>query len=220
VHILLAEDDPLLGRAVEMELAHEGMAVHWARDGVDAYAAIQMQEYAALLLDLGLPGLNGLDLLHRVRQTNWDLPVLVITARASVDDRVKGLDFGADDYMSKPFDLDELMARLRAVTRRVGSSTGKLLTAGPIEVDLRNHRVTVDGNPVWLTGREYSVLLLLMTSLGQAVSKHRIESQLFQWGNESIGNVVEVHVHNLRKKLGRDLIQTYRGTGYMITHFH
>ena len=216
MQILLAEDDPLLGRALQVGLAHDGVSVEWVRDGIDAYTAWQKGEFSSLVLDLSLPGLGGLDLLHRIRQTDWRIPVLIITARADVGDRVLGLDFGADDYLIKPFDLDELLARLRAVTRRVRGTPGVVLVAGSVEVDLRCHRVSLDGEPIWLTAREYSVLRLLMGSPGQAVSRQKIEDHLSAWGDEIEGNLVEVYIYNLRKKLGRDFIRTYRGSGYSI----
>jgi len=216
--ILLAEDDADLGQAIAAGLVREGMAVDWVRDGLDAYAATQQHEYGALILDLGLPGLGGLDLLHRVRQTGARLPVLIVTGRAAVADRILGLDFGADDYLSKPFDLDELLARLRALTRRVAGSPGVVLVSGDVEVDLRRHQVSRDGVLVWLTAREYSVLRLLMNSAGQTVSRLLIEDHLFAWGDRVEGNLVEVYIHNLRKKLGRDFIQTYRRSGYRVAH--
>ncbi len=217
LRLLLAEDDPVLGPALVTGLQRERMAVEHVADGVEAYAALQKQPYDALVLDLGLPGLNGLDLLHRVRQTDPDLPVIVVTAHGGVRERIRGLELGADDYLPKPFELDELVARLRAVTRRSRGLPGALLKVRDVEVDLRSHRVRLNGEPVWLTGREFSVLKLLMENAGRPVSRQQIEQHLYGWGDEVEGNVVDVYVYNLRKKLGRDFIHTYRGSGYSIS---
>ena len=217
MRILLVEDDPVLGRALEVGLARDGYTVYWAHDGIEAYTTFQNGKCEALVLDLGLPELGGLDLLHRVRQADWQVPVLVITARAALSDRVQGLDLGADDYLSKPFDLDELLARLRAVTRRARGALGNTMTVRDVVVELHSHRVTRAGEPVWLTGREYSVMRLLLDSAGSIVPRQKIEEHLSGWGVESEANLIEVYIHNLRKKLGSDFIQTYRGQGYKIS---
>jgi len=216
LNLLLAEDDPVLGQALVDGLRREGCTVRWVRDGIDAYAALQEQRFDALVLDLGLPGLGGLDLLHRVRQHDADLPVLVVTAYGELADRIRGLDFGADDYLAKPFELDELLARVRAVTRRQRDRAATLTKVRNVEVDLRAHQVRVDGEPVWLTGREFSVLQLLLEHLGEPVSRERVERHLYGWGDVVEANAVDVFIHQLRRKLGRDFIQTYRGQGYAI----
>ena len=215
MRVLLAEDDPVLGQALRVGLGREGIDVAWTRDGIDAFSAFQQSDYAALVLDLDLPGLPGLDVLHRIRQTDWRVPVIIVTALGDVANRVRGLDFGADDYLCKPFDLDELLARLRAVTRRVRGMPGAVLARGGVEIDLRDHRATHHGEPLWLSGREFSVLRLLMES-DQPVSRPQIEEQLNGWGTEVECNLVEVYIHKLRKKLGRDFIQTLHGSGYLI----
>ena len=218
LQILLAEDDRDLGQAIAAGLGREGLRVDWVRDGIDAHCAFLRGGHSALVLDLGLPGLGGLDLLHRVRQSDPQLPVLIITARVGVRDRVLGLDFGADDYLCKPFDLAELLARVRAMTRRVRAPNGVVLVSGGVEVDLGCHRVSRDGQAIWLTAREYSVLRLLLGSVGRTVSRLEIEEHLGTWGDSVEGNLVEVYVYNLRKKLGRDFILTYRGSGYRVSH--
>lgn len=214
--LLLAEDDATLGSALVTALQREGWQVEWSTDGLDAYARLHGQRFDALLLDLGLPGLNGLDLLHRLRQTDPELPVIIVTAYADLRDRVRGLDFGADDYLAKPFELDELSARLRALTRRSRGQQGRVLKVRGLEVDLRSHQVRANGEPVWLTGREFSVLQLLLEHPEQPVSRKAIEQHLYGWGEVVEANTVDVFIYNLRRKLGRELIQTYRGSGYSI----
>jgi two-component system OmpR family response regulator/two-component system response regulator QseB len=217
LRLLLAEDDPVLGPALVTGLQRERFDVHLVADGVEAYAALQKQRYDALVLDLGLPGLNGLDLLHRVRQTDPELPVIVATAHGGLRERIRGLELGADDYLPKPFELDELVARLRAVARRSRGLPGAVLKVREVEMDLRSHRVRLGSEPVWLTGREFTVLKLLMENAGRPVSRQQVEQHLYGWGDEVEGNVVDVYVYNLRKKLGRDFIHTYRGSGYSIS---
>ncbi|WOB08919.1 response regulator transcription factor [Piscinibacter gummiphilus] len=216
MRVLLAEDDPVLGQALRVGLSREGLDVAWTRDGIDTYTAFRQGDYAALVLDLDLPGLPGLDVLHRIRQTDWRVPVIIVTALSDVPHRVRGLDLGADDYLGKPFDLDELLARLRAVTRRSHGVPGAVLACRGVEIDLRDHRATRDGLPLWLTGREFTVLRLLMESAGKPVPRQRIEEQLGAWGGEVEGNSAEVYIHKLRKKLGRDFIQTLHGNGYLL----
>jgi DNA-binding response OmpR family regulator len=221
MRVLLAEDDPVLGRAVQVGLGQDGLDVHWARDGIDAYAVLQRHEFGAVVLDLDLPGMHGLDLLHRIRQSDRRLPVIIVTASSEVAQRIRGLDFGADDYLAKPFDLDELLARLRAVSRRSHGAPGRVLRVREVEIDLDEHQARRNGEPVWLSAREYSVLKLLMQSVGEPLSRAQIEAQLGGWGDDmpgsqAEGNLVDVYIYNLRKKLGREFIQTFRGSGYLI----
>jgi two-component system response regulator QseB len=216
LRILLAEDDPVLGQALVTGLGHEGCSVQWLRDGIDAYAALQKDRPDALVLDIGLPGLSGLDLLHRLRQADTELPVIVISAYGETSDRIRGLDFGADDYLAKPFDLDELGARLRAMTRRMRGRGAGVVQIGTVEVDLRAHQARVDGEGVWLTGREFLVLKLLLERRGETVQREQIERQLYGWGEVMEASGVDMLIHHLRRKLGRDLIYTYRGGGYSI----
>jgi DNA-binding response OmpR family regulator len=215
--LLLAEDDPVLGPALAVALRRAAWDVDLVQDGLAAYAAVQKHPPDALVLDLGLPGMPGLDLLHRLRQTTPDLPVLIVTAQGDLHDRVRGLDMGADDYIAKPFEVEELLARLRAVTRRAGAGQEGVLQAGDVQLDLRTHRVRRAGNEVWLTGREFAVLKLLMQRAGQPVPRTQIEQHLYGWGDVVEANTVDVFVHNLRRKLGRDAIHTYRGLGYTMS---
>jgi two-component system OmpR family response regulator/two-component system response regulator QseB len=215
--LLLAEDDPVLGAALATALRRDAWEVDWVQDGLAAYAAVQKQPPDALLLDLGLPGMPGLDLLHRVRQSAPEMPVLIVTAQGYLPDRVRGLDMGADDYIAKPFEVEELMARLRAVTRRAHAGQEAVLQAGDIRLDLRSHRVRRGGEEIWLTGREFAVLKLLMQHAGRPVPRAQIEQHLYGWGEVVEANTVDVFVHHLRRKLGRDAIHTYRGMGYTMS---
>lgn len=216
LHVLLAEDDPTLGGALVTALGHAGVEVEWVQDGHTAYARAQRPALDAVLLDLGLPGLPGLDLLHRLRQINPDLPVLVVTAYSELQDRVRGLELGADDYLTKPFAVEELLARLRAVTRRQRGAAQETLHAHDVELDLRSHRVRQAGQEVWLTGREFAVLKLLMLNVGKPVSREQIEQHLYGWSEVIEANTVDVYIYQLRRKLGREFIHTYRGHGYSI----
>jgi two-component system response regulator QseB len=214
----LVEDDPVLGRALQLRLAMGGDGVKWVRDGVDAYAALMKGDYSSLVLDLGLPGMGGLELLHRIRQTDWRLPVLIVTGRSGVGERILGLDFGADDYLVKPFDLDELFARLRAITRRARGDPGSRLAVGNVDLDSLCHEVRCDGRPVWLSAREFSVLRLLMESSHRAVSVRVIAEHLAAWGDEADTELVDSHVRSLRDKFGQAFIGGSRGRGYRVGH--
>jgi len=215
VKTLLVEDDPVLGQALAAMLGRGGLGVEWVRDGIDAYLAWQRGGHSAVVLDLGLPGLDGWNLLGRIRSSGGKVPVLIITGRVEVEDRIRCLDLGADDYVTKPFDVDELLARLRAVTRRFDVVPGAGVAVGSVEINLHRQCVTRDGLPVWLTRREYAVLEMLLTSVGRAVSRQSIAEHLGAPSAETVGNLIDVYIHTLRKKLGRDLIHTYRG-GYCI----
>jgi len=214
VRVLLVEDDDLLGDGVRSGVAQAGFAVDWARDGLEADVALALGDYDAVVLDLGLPGLGGLELLARLREAGKPTPVLVLTARDTVADRVAGLDRGADDYLIKPFDLDELLARLRALLRRATGRAEPVLRDGDLALDPASRSVTLAGRPVELSPRELSLLQVLMSHPGEVLSRERIEERLYGWGDEIASNAVEVHVHNLRRKLGAERIRTVRGAGY------
>jgi len=214
--ILLAEDDQLLGDGVCAGLSQEGFTVDWIQDGRQALTAIATADYDMMILDLGLPGIDGMKVLHRLRQDNNDIPILILTARDTLSDRVKGLDGGADDYMVKPFDLEELCARVRALSRRKAGRASPLLKHGTLHVDPAAHRVTLDGTPVELSGKEFALLLKLLENTGRVLSRASLEEALYSWGEEIGSNVIEVHIHHLRKKLGAGLIRTIRGIGYTI----
>jgi DNA-binding response OmpR family regulator len=216
MRILVVEDDRLLGDALQAGLAQRDFAVDWVQDGVLGEAALRAESYAAVVLDLGLPKLSGLELLRRLRAAGNVVPVLILTARDAVDDRVKGLDGGADDYLVKPFDLDELAARLRALTRRGQGTAAAVLEVNGVELDPAAHRVRFQGNPVELTSREFALLHELMLSAGRVLSREQLGQRLYAWGEEVGSNTIEVHIHHLRRKLAPDLVRTVRGVGYYI----
>ena len=216
MRILLAEDDTLLGDGLRAGLRQAGFQVDWVRDGLAAERELRAQAYAAAVLDLGLPGMDGMDVLASVRRAGVILPVLVLTARDAVPDRIKGLDTGADDYVVKPVDLDELAARLRALVRRAAGQPQELLQAGGLQLDPAARTVQRDGEPVLLSTREFDLLQALMLNAGRVLSREQLEQHLYSWGREVESNAVEVHIHHLRKKLGADCIQTVRGVGYLL----
>lgn len=214
MRLLLVEDDPLLGDGVRAGLKQSGFAVDWVTDGQMAQHALGSEEYSLMVLDIGLPKMSGLDLLKWLRQRGSNLPVLMLTARDTVADRVGGLDSGADDYLVKPFDLDELVARLRALIRRAAGKAAPTLQHGAILVDLAAHAATLQGAPIELSAREFALLVELMQNSGRVLSREQLEQRLYGWGEEVESNSVEVHIHHLRKKLGAELIRTVRGVGY------
>jgi two-component system response regulator QseB len=216
MRILLAEDDTLLGDGLRAGLRLAGFQVDWVRDGLAAERELRAQAYAAAVLDLGLPRMDGLDVLASVRRAGVTVPVLVLTARDAVPDRIKGLDTGADDYVVKPVDLDELAARLRALVRRAAGQPQELLQAGGLQLDPAARTVQRDGEPVLLSTREFDLLQALMLNAGRVLSREQLEQHLYSWGREVESNAVEVHIHHLRKKLGADCIQTVRGVGYLL----
>ncbi|MCX7627757.1 MAG: response regulator [Methylophilaceae bacterium] len=216
MRLLLVEDDALLGDGIRAGLKQAGFAVDWVQDGRAAQLALETGDYALLVLDLGLPRLSGMALLKWLRGKGSVLPVLILTARDTVADRVAGLDAGADDYLIKPFDLDELVARLRALLRRSGGQAAPILQHGDIELDPAAHQVRKSGQVIELSAREFSLLHELLLNAGRVRSREQLEQHLYGWGEEVESNSVEVHIHHLRKKLGADLIRTLRGVGYII----
>ncbi len=216
MRILLAEDDPLLGDGLRAGLRQQGFQVDWVRDGAAAERELRAQPYAAAVLDLGLPKLDGMDVLATLRRAGATLPVLVLTARDAVGDRVRGLDTGADDYVVKPVDLAELAARLRALVRRAHGQPQEVLAAQGVVLDPAARRVTRDGEEVSLAGREFDLLQVLMLNAERVMSREQLERQLYGWGQEVESNAIEFHVHHLRRKLGPGLIETVRGVGYML----
>ncbi len=216
MRILLAEDDALLGDGLRAGLRQLGFQVDWVRDGNAADRELATGDYAAAVLDLGLPLKDGLKVLCDVRRRKVTTPVLVLTARDAVPDRIAGLDLGADDYVVKPVDLNELAARLRALVRRSHGQVQESLCCGDITLDPSARQVTLDGNLVTLATREFDLLHALMLSAGRVMSRNQLEQKLYSWGHEIESNAIEVHIHHLRRKLRTDLIQTVRGIGYMM----
>jgi len=216
VRLLLVEDDAMLGAGVEHALRQQGHAVDWVRDGEAAEEALAGEPYDVALLDLGLPRKGGLEVLRGLRRRGGRVPVLVLTAQDAVGDRVAGLDAGADDYLVKPFDLDELAARVRALQRRGTGRATPLLENGRLVLDPSTREVRLDGAPVTLSTREFEILHALLEHPGRPVSRVRLEERLYGWANQVESNAVEVHVHALRKKLGAEWIKTLRGVGYLV----
>ncbi len=214
--VLLVEDDVLLGDGLRAGALQAGDAVEWVRDGPAALEAMTRTVFDMVVLDLGLPGMPGLELLGRLRKQGNTIPVLILTARDGVDDRVKGLDRGADDYVIKPFDLQELRARMRALVRRGRGQVAGVLVAGAVVLDPASHVVTLEDTPVKLSPSEFAVLRELMENVGRVLSRERLERCLHGGQDQASSNTVEVHVHHLRRKLGDGLIKTIRGVGYMI----
>ncbi|TCS33504.1 DNA-binding response OmpR family regulator [Paucimonas lemoignei] len=216
MRLLLVEDDPLLGNGIEAGLRQAGFTVDWARDGRQAQLALETVQYEIVVLDLGLPKVSGMELLTRLRQRGNDVPVLVLTARDTVQDRITGLEAGADDYLVKPFDLAELVARLRALLRRAHGRSMSTIRYGDLTLEPDSLTVLRGKEAVQLSARESAILVDLLEHRGMALSRARLEENLYGWNEEVESNAIEVHVHNLRKKLGSDLIKTVRGVGYMI----
>ncbi|MEO6148176.1 MAG: response regulator transcription factor [Sulfuriferula sp.] len=217
MRILLVEDDPMIGESVQEGLQSEHYAVDWARDGRSAELALSTQAYDLVLLDLGLPKKQGLEVLADYRKQGGDAPVLILTARDATPDRVKGLDAGADDYLVKPFDLDELFARARALLRRhAGRAQPGICHAG-LTLDPASHEASFQGQSLTLSAREFALLQALLDPPGRVLSLAQLEEKLYGWNEEIESNAVEVYIHRLRKKLGADFIRNVRGVGYKVT---
>jgi two-component system, OmpR family, response regulator QseB len=216
MRILVVEDDPLLGDGIKAGLTQGGFAVDWVRDGIAAELALRTASHAAVVLDLGLPRMEGLEVLRRMRAAGNRTPVLVLTARDAVGDRIKGLDGGADDYVLKPFDLHELAARLRALIRRSAGEAATLLRVGEIELDPAARRARFMGKSIDLPAREFALLQALMLASGRVLTREQLAERLYAWGEEVESNAIDVHVHHLRRKLAPALIRTVRGVGYVL----
>jgi DNA-binding response OmpR family regulator len=218
MRILLVEDDPMIGKTLQQALQQDGYAVDWVTDGESGRTAIATSQdaYVLVLLDLGLPRKGGLALLRELRREGNRIRVLVVTARDAVADRVEGLDAGADDYLTKPFSLDELTARIRALLRRDVAREDNVLRHGDLTLDTASHAVTKAGKAVDVSAREFALLAALLERPGAALSKAQLEERIYRWGDEVESNAVEVHIHNLRKKLGSEAIRTLRGVGYTL----
>jgi len=216
MRVLLVEDDELLGDGLRAGLKQAGYTIDWVTDGLSAESALTDNEFDLVVLDINLPKMSGLEVLRNVRKRGESTPVLLLTARDSVPDRVQGLDSGADDYLVKPVDLDELCARLRVLQRRSAGRSDPVIQYGDITLDPAAHRVTVSDKPISLSMREFILLQHLMENVGRVIPRARLEQKLYGWEGEVESNSLEVFIHHLRKKLGSDLIRTVRGVGYMI----
>jgi two-component system response regulator QseB len=216
MRILLIEDDPLLGDGLTVGLRQNGYAVDWVKDGVAADHALKSDDFALVVLDLGLPRLSGMEVLRRLRERGAGLPVLILTARDATGDKVAGLDAGADDYLVKPVDLDELSARIRALARRAAGRALPQLRHGDLVLDAAARRVSRNGKPVELSAREFDLLQILLDNTGRVMTRTQLEGALYGWRDEPDSNALEVHIHHLRRKLGADFIKTLRGVGYTV----
>ena len=216
MRLLLVEDDNALGSGVRAGLRQEGYTIDWLTDGASALHALQTEEFDLAILDLGLPRLDGLQVLQQLRAGGSTLPVLVLTARDATEDRILGLDAGADDYLVKPFDLNELKARLRALLRRSAGRPQVLIEHNGVVLDPASQQVSYQGSPVALTPKEYQLLHELLSQPGKVITRERLVQTLYGWDEEAESNTLEVHIHNLRKKLSSDLIRTVRGIGYLV----
>ena len=216
MRILLTEDDPQLGRATQIGLEQAGYAVDWVQSAEHAHTAVRLHDYGCILLDLGLPGQDGMQALTTLRNAGYGGAILIVTARDKVPERIAGLDGGADDFIVKPFDLDELAARIRSASRRAAGRLREQVVHGDLVLDVAARQVTQAGRPVALTSREFGILLTLVENSGRVLSREQLEHQLYSWGEEVESNAVQVHIHHLRKKLGRALIRTVHAIGYCI----
>lgn len=214
MRLLLVEDDQALSRAVEQALSGQGYAIDAVGTADAALFLLEQAPQDAVVLDLGLPDGDGIDVLKHIRKRWAALPVLILTARDSIDDRVRGLDGGADDYLTKPFEIPELVARIRAITRRASGRSDNVIAIGNITLNLAAQQVSLAGDLIELSGKEYRVLHTLMEHRGRLMTREQIETSLYAWGDEVGSNTVEVYIHGLRKKLGKDFIKTVRGIGY------
>jgi two-component system OmpR family response regulator len=216
MRILLVEDDPMIGAAVSVALKDSAYAVDWVKDGIDASGALEHGEHQIVLLDLGLPKRDGMEVLRRLRQAGNSVPVIVITARDGVEDRVKGLDRGADDYLVKPFDVNELRARLRAVLRRQGGQAAPVLTSGKVSLDPSTREARCGAAVGTLSAREFSLLHALLLRPGAILTRAELEEHIYGWNEEVESNAVDFLIHGIRKKLGANVIKNVRGAGWMV----
>lgn len=216
MRILVIEDDELLGDGLKTGLMQFGYTVDWAKDGLSAQHAMRFEHFDLIVLDLGLPKISGLTLLQQIRTEGIATPVIILTAREAIEDRIKGLDSGADDYLTKPFDLDELRARIRALTRRSAGRADTVINYRNLTLDPAAYSVTVDNEKVVLSRREFSLLQKLLENAGQVLSRDHLMQTIYGWEEDIDSNTLEVHIHNLRKKLNANYIRTIRGVGYLI----
>ena len=216
MRVLLVEDDSMVGQSISKALKMAHFAVDWTQDGIAAECSLEYGNYSLLLLDLGLPRKSGWDILKSLRQRKNTIPILILTARDAVEDRIQGLNCGADDYLVKPFDLDELIARMHALLRRHGGQVNTEIVYGAVSVDTARHEARYKGDLVELSAKEFAVLHALMEHPGTVLSRDRLEEKLYGWGEEIASNAIQVYIHHLRKKFGEDVIRNVRGVGYRI----
>lgn len=216
MRVLLVEDDPMIGDSIRMSLMRENYVVDWIRDGRMVESIVSSEHFDLLLLDLGLPGKCGLDVLSSLRARSIRTPVIVVTARDAVDDRIRGLDCGADDYVVKPFDIGELEARIRSALRRSSDRAESDIEIHNVRLCPATKEVSLNGEPVYLSGKEYAIVEALMLRPGRVLSRAQLQERMYGWGDEIESNAIEVHIHAIRRKLGSDLIKNVRGVGYFV----
>jgi DNA-binding response OmpR family regulator len=216
MRILLVEDDMPLALGLQQSLRHEGFVVNHVDNGNVAISALAVSDQDLVILDLGLPDIDGLEILKRTLDRKLGFPVIILTARDSLEDKIRGLDFGADDYLVKPFEISELLARLRVIERRLGTAKSALIICSQVAIDTTAHKIFIGEDEFKASKKEYMVLKALMENAGRIQSREQIESRLYEWGEEVASNAVEVHIHNLRKKLPEKFIKTVRGVGYTV----
>jgi len=217
MRILLIEDDIQLAQGLRESLKNEGYAIDIVNYGHQALTAIQSGDFELAILDLGLPDMDGLTVLRKLKQLKKNTPVLILSARDGIDSKIEGLDLGADDYLAKPFNMAELLARLRVFERRIGTNTTAVIQHKQVSLDTKAHSVSCDNLEVNFSRREYMILKSLLENLGRIQSKHQLENKLYEWGEEVSSNTIEVHIHNIRKKLPENFIKTIRGVGYIVS---
>nr|WP_136250906.1 response regulator [Ningiella ruwaisensis] len=216
MRILLVEDDIPLAEGLKQSLKREKYVVDWVKTGKLAITAAHPEDTDMVILDLGLPDMDGLDVLQQLKNTLCELPVLILTARDGIDSKVKGLDLGAEDYLAKPFNIEELLARIRVIERRLGTGLSSKITIGSLSLDTKAQLVFINNEELKLSSKEYMIARTLIENAGRIQSKNQLESKLYEWGEEVSSNTIEVHIHNLRKKLPDGFIQTIRGVGYIV----
>ncbi|GLT16910.1 DNA-binding response regulator [Vibrio zhanjiangensis] len=216
MRLLLVEDDKLLGQSMVSSLGHHGYTVDWVEKGTIVTSALKTDDFTAVILDLTLPDIDGLKVLRDIRKNGFKLPVMILTARDDIRDRVQGLDGGADDYLGKPFALEELLARLRVLIRRQSGCAEEIIQVGQLSLSLSKHIVLYNDQPLKLTGHEFKILTSLMTNAGRVLSKEQLQQSLHGWGEGSSDNAIEVHIHNLRRKAPDVIIKNIRGVGYVL----
>lgn len=216
MRLLLIEDDSLLGQSMVTSLSRHGYTVDWLDRAAGVVNALKAEDFTAVILDLTLPDIDGLVLLRQIRQAGYDLPVMILTARDDIEDRVQGLDTGADDYLGKPFALEELLARLRVLIRRRSGTANQLIEVGPLALSLSEQTICFEQQPLKLTRNEYKILAQLLTNAGRVQSKEQLQQSLHGWDEGASDNAIEVHIHNLRKKIPTVAVKTIRGVGYIL----
>jgi two-component system, OmpR family, response regulator len=218
MRLLLIEDDIHLANGLRESLRNQGYSADIVMNGREGLLAIKSGDFDCIILDLGLPDMDGLEVLKQAKNINKNLPVLILTARDGIENKVKGLDLGADDYLAKPFSMEELLARLRVIERRIGTHVSSIIFHNHVELDTQAHTITINGIGENFSRREYMIVKSLLENISRIQSKEQLENKLYEWGEEVASNTIEVHISNIRKKLPENFIKTVRGVGYVVSH--